>query len=68
MFNDIAKTYDTTNRVMSMGIDISWRKEACEEAQILNKQKLDIGGSCLWHRQYDAALGAISLRHRDSKY
>ncbi|WP_233706065.1 bifunctional demethylmenaquinone methyltransferase/2-methoxy-6-polyprenyl-1,4-benzoquinol methylase UbiE [Helicobacter bilis] len=43
MFNDIAKTYDTTNRVMSMGIDISWRKEACKEAfQILNKQKLDI--------------------------
>lgn len=43
MFNDIAKTYDTTNRVMSMGIDISWRKEACKEAfRILNKQNLDI--------------------------
>lgn len=43
MFNDIAKTYDTTNRVMSMGIDISWRKEACKEAfRILNKQDLDI--------------------------
>lgn len=43
MFNDIAKTYDTTNRVMSMGIDISWRKEACKESfKILNKQTLDI--------------------------
>lgn len=43
MFNDIAKTYDTTNRVMSMGIDISWRKEACKEAfRILNKQTIDI--------------------------
>lgn len=43
MFNDIAKTYDTTNRVMSMGIDISWRKEACKEAfRILNKQMINI--------------------------
>ncbi|WP_104718348.1 bifunctional demethylmenaquinone methyltransferase/2-methoxy-6-polyprenyl-1,4-benzoquinol methylase UbiE [Helicobacter trogontum] len=43
MFDDIAKTYDTTNRVISMGIDINWRKEACKEGfRILNRQKLDI--------------------------
>lgn len=30
MFNDIAPTYDKANRVMSFGVDISWRKWACE--------------------------------------
>ena len=43
MFNHIAPTYDTTNRVMSMGIDVSWRKEACKQSfQILNQQNLKI--------------------------
>ncbi|MCR4941599.1 MAG: bifunctional demethylmenaquinone methyltransferase/2-methoxy-6-polyprenyl-1,4-benzoquinol methylase UbiE [Campylobacter sp.] len=32
MFNDIAPTYDVANRVMSMGVDISWRKFACEHS------------------------------------
>lgn len=43
MFNNIAPTYDKTNRVMSMGIDISWRKEACAQAfKILNKSDVSI--------------------------
>ena len=32
MFDDIAPTYDTANRVMSMGIDKSWRRKACDLA------------------------------------
>jgi demethylmenaquinone methyltransferase/2-methoxy-6-polyprenyl-1,4-benzoquinol methylase len=32
MFNEIAPTYDRANRVMSMGVDRSWRKKACDTA------------------------------------
>ncbi len=32
MFNDIAGTYDVANRVLSMGVDKSWRNKACKLA------------------------------------
>ena len=41
MFNEIAKTYDIANRVLSMGIDKRWRKKACNMAyNFYGKSKL----------------------------
>ncbi len=43
MFNDIAPTYDTANRVMSMGVDKSWRKKACDKAYgLYGKDNIDL--------------------------
>lgn len=39
MFNNIAGTYDKANRVLSMGIDKSWRNKACSKTFELYAKK-----------------------------
>ena len=39
MFDSIAPTYDTANRVMSMGVDKSWRRKACDLAYGYSEKK-----------------------------
>ena len=38
MFNEISKTYDLANRILSMGIDKTWRNKACNMAYNLYNQ------------------------------
>lgn len=40
MFNDIAPTYDKVNRILSVGIDIGWRKKAINELKSVKPQLL----------------------------
>jgi demethylmenaquinone methyltransferase/2-methoxy-6-polyprenyl-1,4-benzoquinol methylase len=42
MFNEIAKTYDIANRVLSMGIDKTWRRKACNLSfKLYGKERLE---------------------------
>ncbi len=43
MFNNIAPTYDRANRVLSMGIDKTWRKKGCDLAyKLYGKKEIDL--------------------------
>lgn len=42
MFDNIAKTYDIANRVLSLGIDKSWRNKACNKSfELYNKTTIE---------------------------
>lgn len=41
MFNEIAPSYDKANRILSFGIDITWRKRACNYV-LKNYDKTDL--------------------------
>jgi len=69
MFDDIASTYDMANRVLSMGIDIQWRKKGCDKAfEILGKKELgqitDVAtgtGDLLIYWKEQAAKNGVSI-------
>lgn len=43
MFGRIVPRYDLLNRVMSLGMDVGWRRQAAEAAQPLGARVLDLG-------------------------
>ena len=72
MFDEIASTYDVTNRILSMGIDKSWRKRACDKTlQLLDRSEdltvLDVacgtGDMLQWWRERAAKVGATVGRY-----
>ena len=58
MFNNISRKYDLLNHLLSLGIDISWRKKAINQLKTLQPKKiLDVATGTA-----DFAIEAISLK------
>ena len=58
MFNEIAPTYDKANRVISFGVDVSWRKKSGQGGvKKIKKPKYKNRRCRLWHGRYDGDLG-----------
>lgn len=70
MFDDIATSYDLTNRVISCGIDIAWRQTACKQTfkNLSNNQSLEIAdiacgtGDMINHWQKNAHKEGIEIK------
>ncbi|NQY20617.1 MAG: bifunctional demethylmenaquinone methyltransferase/2-methoxy-6-polyprenyl-1,4-benzoquinol methylase UbiE [Campylobacteraceae bacterium] len=71
MFDEIAGTYDITNRVISMGIDKSWRNKACNLAYGFYEKKtipkiVDVAcgtGDMITYWQKNAKENGINLEN-----
>ena len=71
MFDQIASTYDLANRVLSFGIDVSWRKKGCDKAfeylgQKEVEQIVDVAtgtGDLLLHWKSQAEKNGINVKN-----
>jgi len=71
MFDQIASTYDLANRVLSFGIDITWRKKGCDKAfEFLGKKEVekivDVAtgtGDLLLHWKTQASKNGVNVKN-----